>query len=188
MQFQCLFSSLCKIGENDTWTLVFLCKTPKTSGVNVASCTMALPNFSLSARADGQRVPVWPASVGMPLGSPDSLLRCKFQLIVLLNRRNRPPNYHVIARSRPQGRRRGNLLLRGMIWKYPINIVNPGYSMLIGPYFFVLRCWRFPRQGFALPRNDIPDGALQVNVKYQFEILKKFWKRVLILWGKVAIM
>ena len=91
-----------------------------------------------------------------------------FSLPFCSNRRNQPPTTTVIARSRPQGRRRGNLLLHGMIGKYPINIVNPGYSMLIGPYFFVLRCWRFPRQGFALPRNDTLDSAVQEYDKNQF--------------------
>ena len=43
----------------------------------------------------------------------------------------------------------------------PIDIEKCGYSMLIGWYFFVLRCWRFPRRGFAPPRNDTLDGAVQ---------------------------
>ena len=38
--------------------------------------------------------------------------------------------------------------------KNPVNIVNLRYSMLIGAYILVLRCWRFPRRGFAPPRND----------------------------------
>jgi len=41
-------------------------------------------NFSLSARADGQREPDWPAGIDTPLGSPGSLLQCKFQFIDLL--------------------------------------------------------------------------------------------------------
>ena len=65
--------------------------------------------------------------------------------------------------------RRGNLLLRGLMRKQPINIVNLEYSMLIGFYFFVLRCWRFPRRGFAPPRNDILGGAVQQNDKLKFE-------------------
>ena len=40
--------------------------------------------------------------------------------------------------------------------------------MSIGSYKFELRCWRFPRQGFALPRNDMLDGAVQQHVKHQF--------------------
>ena len=67
--------------------------------------------------------------------------------------------------------RRGNLLLRGLMRKQPINIVNLEYSMLIGFYFFVLRCWRFPRRGFAPPRNDILGGAVQENDKHQFNLL-----------------
>ena len=43
-------------------------------------------SFSLSARADGQRVPVRSAINGTPLGPPDSLPLCKFQLVVLLHR------------------------------------------------------------------------------------------------------
>ena len=66
----------------------------------------------------------------------------------------------------PKGR--GNLLLRGMMRKHPINIENSGYSMLIGFYFFVLRCWRFPRRGFAPPRNDILGGAVQQRDKLNF--------------------
>ena len=65
--------------------------------------------------------------------------------------------------------RRGNLLLRGLMRKQPINIVNLEYSMLIGFYYFVLRCWRFPRRGFAPPRNDILGGAVQQNNKLKFE-------------------
>ena len=65
--------------------------------------------------------------------------------------------------------RRGNLLLRGLMRKQPINIVNLEYSMLIGFYYFVLRCWRFPRRGFAPPRNDILGGAVQQNDKLKFE-------------------
>ena len=64
--------------------------------------------------------------------------------------------------------RRGNLLLRGLMRKQPINIVNLEYSMLIGFYFFVLRCWRFPRRGFAPPRNDILGGAVQQHNKVKF--------------------
>ena len=66
----------------------------------------------------------------------------------------------------PKGR--GNLLLRGMMRKHPINIDNSGYSMLIGFYFFVLQCWRFPRRGFAPPRNDILGGAVQQHDKVNF--------------------
>ena len=65
--------------------------------------------------------------------------------------------------------RRGNLLLRGLMRKQPINIVNLEYSMLIGFYYFVLRCWRFPRRGIAPPRNDILGGAVQQNDKLKFE-------------------
>ena len=43
-------------------------------------------NFILSARADSQRVPVWPAGVDTPLAPPDSLLLCKFQFVGLLHR------------------------------------------------------------------------------------------------------
>ena len=64
--------------------------------------------------------------------------------------------------------RRGNLLLRDLMRKQPINIVNLEYSMLIGFYFFVLRCWRFPRRGFAPPRNDILGGAVQQHDKVNF--------------------
>ena len=66
--------------------------------------------------------------------------------------------------------RRGNLLLRGLMRKQPINIVNLEYSMLIGFYFFVLRCWRFPRRGFAPPRNDILGGAVQQHSKVKFAL------------------
>ena len=66
----------------------------------------------------------------------------------------------------PKGR--GNLLLRGVMRKHPINIVNLEYSMLIGFYFFVLRCWRFPRRGFVPPRNDILGGAVQQHNKVKF--------------------
>ena len=68
--------------------------------------------------------------------------------------------------------RRGNLLLRGLMLKQPINIVNLEYSMLIGWYFCVLRCWRFPRRGFAPPRNDTLDGAVQPNGKLKFKLQK----------------
>ena len=66
--------------------------------------------------------------------------------------------------------RRGNLLLRGLMRKQPINIVNLEYSMLIGFYYFVLRCWRFPRRGFAPPRNDILGGAVQQPDKLKFAL------------------
>ena len=68
-------------------------------------------NFSLSGCPRWQREPDWPAVVDTPLGPPGSLLLCRFRLLRCLNRRNQPPNYHVIARSCPQGQRRGNLLL-----------------------------------------------------------------------------
>ena len=54
--------------------------------------------------------------------------------------------------------------------KIPINIEYLRCSMSIGSYKFELRCWRFPRQGFALPRNDILDGAVQQHDKHQFAI------------------
>jgi hypothetical protein len=66
--------------------------------------------------------------------------------------------------------RRGNLLLRGLMRKQQINIVNLEYSMLIGFYFFTLRCWRFPRRGFAPPRNDTLDGAVQPIDKLKFAL------------------
>ena len=66
--------------------------------------------------------------------------------------------------------RRGNLLLCGLMRKQPINIVNLEYSMLIGFYYFVLRCWRFPRRGFAPPRNDTLDGAVQPIDKLKFAL------------------
>ena len=53
--------------------------------------------------------------------------------------------------------------------KIPINIEYLRCSMSIGLYKFELRCWRFPRQGFALPRNDILDGAVQQCDKHQFD-------------------
>ena len=37
--------------------------------------------LKLSARADGQCVPVWSAIIDTPLGPPDSLLLCRFQLV-----------------------------------------------------------------------------------------------------------
>ena len=40
--------------------------------------------------------------------------------------------------------------------------------MLIGFYYFVLQCWRFPRRGFAPPRNDILGGAMQQHNKVKF--------------------
>ena len=43
--------------------------------------------------------------------------------------------------------------------------------MLIGFYYFVLRCWRFPRRGFAPPRNDILGGAVQLRDKMKFAFL-----------------
>ena len=46
----------------------------------------AASNFSLSARAADQRVPVWSAEIDTPLGSPDSFLQYKFQLVALLHR------------------------------------------------------------------------------------------------------
>ena len=49
-----------------------------------------------------------------------------------------------------------------------INIENLRCSMSIGSYKFELQCWRFPRQGFAFPRNDISGGALLQNDKHQF--------------------
>ena len=52
--------------------------------------------------------------------------------------------------------------------KMLINIEYLRCSMSIGLYKFELQCWRFPRQGFALPRNDILDGAVQQCVKHQF--------------------
>ena len=52
--------------------------------------------------------------------------------------------------------------------KMLINIEYLRCSMSIGLYKFELRCWRFPRQGFALPRNDILDGAVQQHDKHQF--------------------
>ena len=58
--------------------------------------------------------------------------------------------------------------------KQPINIVNLEYSMLIGFYFFVLRCWRFPRRGFAPPRNDILGGAVQQHDKLKFKEVYNF--------------
>ena len=42
--------------------------------------------------------------------------------------------------------------------------------MLIGWYFFVLRCWRFPRRGCAPPRNDTLDGAVQQHDKLKFAL------------------
>ena len=83
---------------------------------------------------------------------------CKLMFIVLLVIHCPLPTTTVIAMSVSDVDRReclwGNLLLRGLMRKHPINIENSGYSMLIGWYFFVLRCWRFPRRGFAPPRND----------------------------------
>ena len=52
--------------------------------------------------------------------------------------------------------------------KIPINIEYLRCTMSIGSYKFELRCWRFPRQGFALPRNDMLDGAVQQCDKHQF--------------------
>ena len=43
--------------------------------------TRVVSNFSLSARTDSQCVPDRPAKLDTPLGSPDSLLLCKFQFI-----------------------------------------------------------------------------------------------------------
>ena len=53
--------------------------------------------------------------------------------------------------------------------KMLINIEYLRCSMSIGLYKFELQCWRFPRQGFALPRNDILDGAVQQCDKHQFD-------------------
>ena len=58
--------------------------------------------------------------------------------------------------------------------KIPINIEYLRCSMSIGLYKFELQCWRFPRQGFALPRNDMLDGAVQQPDKHQFEIYEYF--------------
>ena len=66
--------------------------------------------------------------------------------------------------------RRGNLLLRGLMRKQPINIVNLEYSMLIGLHFVILPCWRFPRRGFAPPRNDTLGGAVQQHNKVKFAL------------------
>ena len=55
--------------------------------------------------------------------------------------------------------------------KMLINIEYLRCSMSIGLYKFELQCWRFPRQGFALPRNDILDGAVQQYDKHQFDFL-----------------
>ena len=57
--------------------------------------------------------------------------------------------------------------------KMLINIEYLRCSMSIGLYKFELQCWRFPRQGFALPRNDILDGAAQQPDKHQFEFRRK---------------
>ncbi len=57
--------------------------------------------------------------------------------------------------------------------KMLINIEYLRCSMSIGLYKFELQCWRFPRQGFALPRNDILDGAVQQYDKHQFIFPKK---------------
>ena len=52
--------------------------------------------------------------------------------------------------------------------KMRINIENLRCSMSIGSYKSELRCRRFPRQGFAPPRNDMLDGAVQQNDRHQF--------------------
>ena len=52
--------------------------------------------------------------------------------------------------------------------KIPINIEYLRCTMSIGSYKFELRCWRFPRQGFVLPRNDMLDGAVQQCDKHRF--------------------
>ena len=46
--------------------------------------------------------------------------------------------------------------------------------MLIGFYFFVLRCWRFPRRGFTPPRNDRLGGAVQQSDKVKFALFRVF--------------
>ena len=61
-----------------------------------------------------------------------------------------------------------NLLLRRIRLQHPINIENPILSMLIGSHFVILPCWRFPRRGFAPPRNDILGGAVQQHNKVKF--------------------
>ena len=79
-----------------------------------------------AAGAAGQRVPVWPAINGTPLGPPDSLLLCKFHFIVLLHRTEK---LSFRGGAKP---RRGNLQHGSMTKCEPINIESIGFSMLIG--------------------------------------------------------
>ena len=94
------------------------------------------------------------------------------QISVCRSVRNNATSYQITMSLRGATLKGGDVAISCLAVRYckiPINIEYLRCSMSIGSYKFELRCWRFPRQGFALPRNDILDGAVQQHDKHQFE-------------------